>query len=155
MTTQPAELKNIGQEQLLQLWEGGLRKELDLEEEDLEAALGVANAKLQAGDTVTAQKIYSALALCEPGNFRFQQGLANFCLRTGAFDMALRTASAMVLMEPRNPTGYFISGAAALALGHPKEAKEDIADALAYAEKSGDAGLQAECNRLLQQIEAL
>ncbi|MEO9530027.1 hypothetical protein [Roseibium sp.] len=139
---------------LTQFWEGGVRTELGLEENDLEAVLGVANMKLKAGDQATAQRMYLALVLCDPGNFKFQQGLANVCLKTGEFDAVVQTASVMVMLKPDDPTGYYFSGAACLALGHLAEAREDITDALAFAQQKQDAVLVGECRRLLLQLDA-
>lgn len=136
-----------------QLWNGALRDELGLQSEDLQIALGIANMKQKAGDSATALRMYMALVLCEPGNFKFLQGLANAALRNGLFDAALEAGSAMVMVEPKNPFGYYFSGAACLALGHLAEAKADLVDAQEYAKAIRNAELFGECDKLLQQIE--
>lgn len=140
------------QETLTEIWEGGVRKALGLKEEDLEAALSVANAKMKAGNWQLAYRIYGFLVLCAPANFRYHQGLANFCLQTGKYDAAVEAASSMIVLKPESPLGYYISGAACLALGALTEAKEDAKDAQRLAEKQQNTRLKDECVRLHSQI---
>ena len=142
------------QEALVWFWDGGVRQMFGLEQADLEIALGLGNAKMSAGDLPTAFRIYTSLVLCDPSNFRYQQGLANFCIKAGEYESAIQAASSMIVLKPDNPLGYYFSGAACLALGYLAEAKEDIADALAFAEHHDDPALQTECQRLLHQMDA-
>jgi len=135
--------------------EGRLREHLGLTEEDLDLALDLGNAKMKIGDMVAAFRIYSTLVLCDPGNFRYQQGLANLCLKIGEFEVTIQAASSMIALKPDNALGYYFSGAACLAIGHHSEAREDIGDALVFAERNNETLLLAECRKILQQIELL
>lgn len=138
---------------LEQLLDGGLRQELGLEPEDLTAALAVANAKMKSGDAASALKIYQALVLCDPLHYPFLQGLANAALKTEYYEAALEMGAAMITLQPDNGVGYYFSAGACLALGHMSEAREDVTDALAFAEKAGDEHLMVECRRLFQKLE--
>ncbi|PTW56674.1 hypothetical protein C8N35_111137 [Breoghania corrubedonensis] len=146
-------IENLPESVTTQLWNGALRDELGLKSEDLQIALGVANMKNKAGNSLTALRMYMALVLCEPSNFHCLQGLANCTLKNGLYEAALEASSAMIVLKPKNPFGYYFSGSACLAMGHFAEAREDMADALKFADADEHHALSGECRRLLQQLD--
>ncbi|MEI2384511.1 pathogenicity island protein [Breoghania sp. JC706] len=146
-------VETLPEDVAIQLWNGALRDELGLKSGDLQIALGVANMKNRSGNTLTALRIYMALVLCDPSNFECLQGLANCALQNGLYEAALEAGSAMVVLKPRNPLGYYFSGTACLAMGHLAEAREDIVEALNFAGTDEHRTLRGECERLLKQLE--
>lgn len=116
--------------------QGALAQELGLGEKELGLALAVANVKLKSGNPEKALSMYAMLVLCKPTDVEYQCGLANCALQMHEYELALQAASAIVGLSPADCRGYYFSGAACLGLGHLDEAREDIADALSFAENS-------------------
>lgn len=118
------------------LLNGALANELGLGERELGLALAVANMKLKSGNAEKALALYAMLVLCRPLDVEYQCGLANCALQMQEYEIALQAASAIVGLAPSDCRGYYFSGAACLGLGQFSEAREDIADALMFAENS-------------------
>ena len=113
---------------------GALAQKLGLGTQELGVALATANAKLQSGQGEKALALYAMLVLCRPREVDYQCGLANCALQVQEYEVARQAAAAFIGLSPRDWRGYFFSGAACLGLGHLTEAREDIADALKFAE---------------------
>ncbi|WP_341367299.1 hypothetical protein [Yoonia sp. BS5-3] len=136
------------------LLDGAFAKELGLGTRELDTALAAANAKLQAGNHDKALSMYAMLVLCRPQNVNYQCALANCALKMQEYEMALQAASAAVALDPRDCRGYYLSGAACFGLGHLDEAREDIADALSFAEGSPHRDVLEASRRLDMQLNA-
>ncbi len=113
---------------------GAMAQELGLGEKELGLALAVANMKLKSGKAEEALSMYAILVLCKPMDVEYQCGLANCALLMNEYEMTLQAASAIVRLAPSDCRGYYFSGVACLGLGHLDEAREDIADALTFAQ---------------------
>ncbi len=148
---------DLGQEMSVEdlLLNGGLSKRLGLDSSHLEIGLEVARNKLNSGAHMEAFRMYGALVLCEPTNVKFQIGLANCAAHMHEHHVALQAASVVVALDPTNPTGYFLSGNACLALGHLEEAIEDLTDASKYALERRDPEMKNNADALLQKIRAM
>ncbi len=136
------------------LLSGALSKELGLGERELGLALGVANLKLRSGNPSKALQMYAMLVLCKPTNVDFQCALANCALQLQEYEVALQAASAVVAMAPADCRGYYFSGAACLGLGQFGDAKEDIVDAITFAENSPHQDIHAACLKLNTQLKS-
>jgi Flp pilus assembly protein TadD len=134
---------------------GALRKELGIENADLQIGLDVARRHLQRGAAAEAMRVYVALVLCDPMVVDFQVGLANCALLAEENHLALQAASAVVALAPSDPRGYFLSGRACLGLGSFAEAAEDLTDAVEFGRKAHNATIVNEANVLLQKVAAL
>jgi len=118
------------------LMNGALAKELGIGEPERNLALAMANTKLTAGKAEKAFPDYAMLVLCRPWDVDLQCGLANCALQLKEYDVALQAASSIIALDPTDCRGYYFSAAACLGLGYNDEAKEDISDALRFAESS-------------------
>ncbi len=118
--------------------EGALGKELGLGDRELGLALAVANMKLKSGNAEKALSMYAILVLCKPLDVEYQCGLANCAVQMQEYEMALQAASAIIGLAPRDCRGYYFSGAACLGLGKISEAREDVSDAMKFAENTAD-----------------
>jgi Flp pilus assembly protein TadD len=135
---------------LAQLLDGELRKRLGLTPEQLRIGLMVARNHLTRGAPADALKIYVALVLCDPLNVDFQVGLANCASVLGEHHVALQAASAVIALAPADPRGYLLSGRSCMMLGNYAEAREDLGDALTFA--NGNETVAAEASHLLERI---
>lgn len=135
------------------LVESEIGKKLGLEPDDLRVGLDVAKSLLDRGSPERAMRIYAAMVLCEPMVADFQIGLANCALNLGENHVALQAASAVIVLEPSNPRGYFLSGRACLALSQYAEAAEDLQDAIRCAKAANDRLVLIEAERLLRSLD--
>lgn len=133
--------------------EGWLRKEIGLHAGELDIGLGVAKRKFETGSHDEAMTVYCGMVLLEPTNTTYLLGLANCAALMGQPELALRSASAVIALEPQNPRGYFFSGQACLALGHLPEAEEDLREALALAEEASDAAVVKKARMFLAELQ--
>ncbi|MEL6840622.1 MAG: pathogenicity island protein [Pseudomonadota bacterium] len=131
---------------------GALAKELKLGDGELDVALAMANAQLKSGNLQKAMGTYAMLVLCRPLSVEYQCGLANCALQMQEYEIALQAASAVIGLAPRDCRGYYFSGAACLGLGHLNEAREDIADALRFAEDTQHHAFQEASQKLSDHL---
>ncbi|MEM6677611.1 MAG: pathogenicity island protein [Pseudomonadota bacterium] len=131
---------------------GGLAAHLDVDPKDLRLGLEVAKAHRDRGDVAGAMRIYAALSLCDMNEPDYQQGIADCAYAMGEFGLALNAASALIALAPKRAVGYYLSGAACLAMGHEAEAKEDLTEAKKLALESRDTMVHAEADKLLRSM---
>lgn len=134
---------------------GAMRDSLGLKSEDLQLGLNVASNRLRRGANLEALRIYLALVLCEPANAEFQVGLSNCALLLQEHSLALRAASVVIALEPKNPKGYLLSGRACIALGHFTEADEDLRKAMQFAKEKRESALFQSAESLLKKLSAI
>lgn len=132
-----------------------LRALLALEVEHLLPGLDIAETKLRQGDTQGAMRTYATLVLCDPGEPRFQAGLAACALELGIHAVALRAASALIAVEPAGARGYHLSAHAYAGLADYDSAADDFAEARRLADRAGEPAIARDCTRMLAQIAAM
>lgn len=136
------------------LLEAEIGRSLGLEPDDLRAGLDVAKNLIERGAPDRAMRIYAALVIVEPKVVDYQIGLANCAIEMGEYYLAIQAASAAIVLDPRNPRPYFLSGRACMAVGELPEAVEDLSDAKRLAEAAGEAEIAAEADRLIVSLTA-
>jgi Flp pilus assembly protein TadD len=134
--------------------EGGFASRLGLEKSDLRHGLDIAAAHRQKGELGEALKVYSALVLLDLTEPDYQLGLADCAYAMGQYELCIQAASALIAMRPAAPEGYYLSGAACLALGQSAEASEDLMDAMRLAKEHRNAVIYQQAERLLSALEA-
>ncbi len=148
--------KTSNQSELLtSVFDGAIQKELGLSLEDLSITLEIANMKLNSGDTMAALQIYMTLVLCNPSHYDFQCGLANSAIHMLEHDLTIQSASAMIVLNPRDARGYYFSAVGCIRLSYYNEANEDLKDARHFAELSDNKPILLEVERLQKQIALL
>ncbi len=126
--------KNLAMDELV---DNPVIDRLGLKEEHFYGAVVQANDKLSKGDVEGAFQDYCKLVLISPESTTFQLGLAQTAIATGMLDLGLQAASAVVMMQPDKPEGYFQSGRACFMMKEFGLAAEDLKEALDKC--SGDA----------------
>ena len=133
---------------------GEIARELGLDAADLRLGLTVAKNLLSRGAHAEAMRVYVALVLCEPLNVDFQVGLANCASVVGEPYMALQAASAVIALAPSDPRGYLLSGRSCMAIGNFAEAREDLTDALRFADTGTYDVVRREAGLLIDRLTA-
>ncbi|WP_068310246.1 hypothetical protein [Polycladidibacter hongkongensis] len=140
---------------LVKFAQEGLLKELGLHSNDVKAGLMLAKSQLDAGRVERALQIYCGLILLSPQEPETQLGLANCALQSQQYELTMRAAAAGMVLAPQDPRGFYFSGAAAIALGHLAEAKEDLADAVELAKAAKQADIAMAAQKLLSGLSAV
>lgn len=140
------------EKELSEFLAGGLGRRLGFTPALLRIARRRAGWKIETGKIDDALKLYSAVALMDPSDTNHLADLARCALIAGLPDLALKTASSIVVLEPANPLGYYYSGAACMALGKPAEAAEDLRDAIRYAKSAGNAEVAELAGSMLAKV---
>lgn len=133
---------------------GGFAGELGLKKSDLRIGLDLAKNRREKGEHVEALQLYAALVMCDMQEPDFQLGLADCAYEMGQFELCLQAASALILLSPGNPAGYYLSGAACLGLGHADEAREDLTEARDMARETRNTVIFQQSDRLLSALGA-
>lgn len=110
------------------------RAQMGLEPGDLQGAVRAARNALETGDLVTGLYQFANLVILDATEIDHHIGLAEAALLADMNEMAMVTAATVMVLDPRRPEGYLLSGRAALALGETEAAVEDLTDAVAMAE---------------------
>ena len=131
---------------------GELRKKLGLSPQILAMGLKHALGLLEVGRAEDALRLCAGIVLIEPGNINHLAALANSAIATGKAEVALNTASLMVILEPRNPLGYYFSALGCIGLDRMVEAQEDLRDALGFATQAGDDELARQAATMLARF---
>ncbi len=132
-----------------------LRALLALDVEHLLPGLDIAERKLRQGDTQGALRTYATLVLCDPGEPRFQAGLAACALELGIHAVALRAASALIAVEPAGARGYHLSAHAYVGLADYGSAADDFTEARRLADRAGERAIAHDCTRMLARIAVM
>ena len=128
---------------------------LGLTESHFYGAVVQANDKLAAGDAMGALEDFSKLVLISPESASFQVGLAEAAIAAGMVDLGLQAASAVIMLEPQQPEGYFHSGKACFLMQEYALAIEDLTDAIAKCgTDTGYSDMIKACRALIIQAEA-
>lgn len=133
---------------------GALTQSLGLTQEDLDCVAVVAINTLKRGAVKDALALFTTLVFCDPHRAGFLAGVSHCAYLRQAYDLSLRSAAAVIALEPSKARGYFLSGRACLALGHLQEAAEDLRDAVEFARRQRDHTLLSAAENLLRKVPA-
>src|SRR4051794_37611034 len=110
----------------------GRKKELGLDDRDLETVYAHACSLLTGGDTARAERAFMLLAYIDPFAQRHWLGLAAARERLGRHAPALEAFSVAAELGDRNPLIPLHAAQCHLALGNPVAAGRALDDALAW-----------------------
>lgn len=132
---------------------GSLTGQLGLSPEMMRKMIDRARMNIQVGKADEAIMVYGTALLLEPMNMDYLSGFANSALNLNQPDIALHSANLMVALEPRNPAGYMLSGAACQMLGKATEAAEDFAQAIELAEQANKPDMVAVARKMMGSLQ--
>lgn len=127
-----------------------LREQLNLDQDILHAPLNRTITLEEQGQWRAALEVYAQVGLLDPALLAVQLGIARCATRLGEHAIALQAAAAAILLAPKDPRGYLLSGENCMHLGYIREARKDLEQAIRLSAK--DAVLVAEAIRLLSQL---
>lgn len=136
------------------LIERPLIERLGLQSGDLDIAAMQGKNDLMAGRADAALARFARLVLVDPNNVDYQIGLGEAALANGAPELAMQCAAYVISARAASPAGYYLSGRAALMMGEPGLAQEDLNEAATRAAMIGERALQASAQQLAAMAAA-
>lgn len=110
------------------------RAQLGLEPGDLQGAVRQARHALEQGDIMTGLYQFANLVILDSSEVDHHIGLAEAALMAEMYEMAMSTACAAMVLDPKRAEGYLLCGRAALAMGEIEAAIEDLTDAVTFSD---------------------
>lgn len=154
MTMTDTKPVDIADEALTVLAEaGGIAAIMGVDPANLRIGVDLAKARRSAGALGEALGLYATLALMDMNEPDYQLGLADVAFEMGEYALCVQAACCYVAQRPMRPEGYFLSGAACLALGQIAEAREDLEDALRFAKEQRNAKIFERADRLIKILD--
>lgn len=141
-------LDDSSKEKLFNYLTGSFSERVGIGPELMQKVVQKARIHAETGNAEEAFEVFGAAVILEPMNMTYLGGLANCALLLGLPDPALHAASLMTVIEPENPVGYALSGAACRLMGKYEEAAEDFADAHRLALSSGNLAVAGLVDKL-------